>query len=198
MAKGKPTRERTVERILQAGAELFTEKGFYSTSVAEICDRAAVSRTSFYANMDDKESVFLILFDRHAEVQLSRIRAILESSDSSQKVVELRPVVSAALESLIDERAWALLSAEFTAHAARNPFVASRLAERDQQIVDCLTEVIAQFGDPGRRAVQYFDTGDGEARAILALYEGIMMQSMVDDTVDPHSLLTSALTQYLA
>ncbi|AGM29129.1 Putative TetR-family regulatory protein [Mycobacteroides abscessus subsp. massiliense] len=190
MAKGQPTRDRTIDRILEAALELFAARGYGATSIAELCSAAGVSRGSFYSNLKDKEEVFLLLFDRHATLQLARIRSCLQDNDSGAAASE---IVAAALAPLAEERTWALLSAEFTVHAARDPQVAKRLIEHDRSIITAIGQILVRV-----RAVRTPDCAstcnqDTEARIVLALYEGVMAQYLVDPQLDPFLLLKAAL-----
>jgi AcrR family transcriptional regulator len=55
------------------------EKGFAGTTVADVVERASVSRTTFYEQFPDKEACFLAAFNFGAEFVLGRIRAAREA-----------------------------------------------------------------------------------------------------------------------
>ena len=118
MAKGERTRARTVEKFLDAGLEVFAERGFHAASMDEICARAELSRGAFYSNFSGKEALFLALFDRHAETQIGRITAVIDAADSLESAIAA--AARAAAHDDPDERRWALLSTEFTIYAARD------------------------------------------------------------------------------
>jgi AcrR family transcriptional regulator len=56
--------EETRSHILDAAGELFAERGYDATSVADICARAGVTKGAFYHHFASKQSVFLELRDR--------------------------------------------------------------------------------------------------------------------------------------
>ncbi len=56
--------EETRSRILDAAGELFAQRGYDATSVADICERASVTKGGFYHHFTSKEAVFLELRDR--------------------------------------------------------------------------------------------------------------------------------------
>jgi AcrR family transcriptional regulator len=56
--------EETRSHILDVGGELFAERGYDATSVADICARAGVTKGAFYHHFASKQSVFLELRDR--------------------------------------------------------------------------------------------------------------------------------------
>ena len=53
------------EVLADAAFELFLERGYESTSVAEVTRRAGVSRSSFFNYFDSKSSILWFAFDEH-------------------------------------------------------------------------------------------------------------------------------------
>ncbi|MBF2595554.1 TetR/AcrR family transcriptional regulator, partial [Listeria welshimeri] len=56
-----PIQKRSLEKkqkIINAGFELFCEKGYYQTSTNEICKRAGVSTGALYSYFTDKKDIF--------------------------------------------------------------------------------------------------------------------------------------------
>src|SRR5262252_1452795 len=47
--------QRTREALIQAGIELFAEKGLDAPSLDEICDRAGYTRGAFYVHFADRD-----------------------------------------------------------------------------------------------------------------------------------------------
>lgn len=56
--------EETRERILAAAEECFARHGYEATGVAEICQRAGVSKGAFFHHFPTKQAVFLALLER--------------------------------------------------------------------------------------------------------------------------------------
>ena len=56
-ARGAETRQL----ILDASMDLFAQNGYDATSVAEICQRAEVSKGAFYHHFPSKQALFLDL-----------------------------------------------------------------------------------------------------------------------------------------
>jgi len=54
----------TKERIILAGEELFSQRGYDATSVSLICERAGVSKGAFFHYFSTKEEFFLEILDR--------------------------------------------------------------------------------------------------------------------------------------
>jgi AcrR family transcriptional regulator len=77
------TREAVVEsqrgRLVYSIAQVVAGKGYAATTVADIVDRASVSRSTFYDQFPDKEACFLAAYDAGAEFMLHRMRSARES-----------------------------------------------------------------------------------------------------------------------
>ncbi|HEV7687975.1 MAG TPA: helix-turn-helix domain-containing protein, partial [Acidimicrobiia bacterium] len=76
------TREAVVAsqrgRLVDAMAQIVAEKGYPATTVADVVERAGVSRRTFYEQFADKEACFLAAYDVGLTVVLSRIREAVE------------------------------------------------------------------------------------------------------------------------
>jgi AcrR family transcriptional regulator len=77
------TREAVQEsqrgRLLFAIAQVVAEKGYAAATVADIVDRASVSRSTFYEQFPDKESCFLAAFNFAVELVLGQMREAWEA-----------------------------------------------------------------------------------------------------------------------
>ena len=91
---------RTQERLREAVIVSILEKGWEATSVADVCERADVARSTFYLHYADKEDLLLSGFD-HLEdhlIALSRVRGelaflepLFEHAHSHDRLVPRRP-----------------------------------------------------------------------------------------------------------
>lgn len=184
MAKGEQTRARSVERFLDAGLDVFAERGYHAASMDEICRRADLSRGAFYSNFSGKEALFLAIFDRHTDRQIGRVAAAIDDAASLDDAIVA--AASAAAPDDPAERRWGLLSTEFTIYAARDTAAAARLTERDRAIRDRLSRALSRF-------VPASDA-DALARFAIALYEGVQLTHLVDrDSAAARELLARFL-----
>jgi AcrR family transcriptional regulator len=62
------------QRLLDAMTQLAGESGYAATTVAEIIERAEVSRKTFYAHFADRNGLLLAAFDATAPVTLEEVR----------------------------------------------------------------------------------------------------------------------------
>ena len=75
--------EATRARILAAAAVAFAGQGYDATGVAEICERAGVSKGAFYYHFQTKQALFLTLID----VWLQELNRALKQPDPDHDTV---------------------------------------------------------------------------------------------------------------
>lgn len=85
-------------RMLDAMAQAVAERGYGATSVADVLQRAGVSRRTFYEHFRDKEACFLAAYDAGVEILMATMR---DAGD------DLRPRIRAFLTTLAAEPAFA-------------------------------------------------------------------------------------------
>ncbi len=65
-------------RILETAAELFAERGFAETKVAEVCERADIAHKTFFNHFPSKQDLL-------REIARSGVQALLEDIEASRK-----------------------------------------------------------------------------------------------------------------
>lgn len=97
--------ERDVrERLIEASFDLFEERGYESTTVDQIADRAGVGRTTFFRTFRSKEDV---IFPDHDAV-LNSIRSRLANSTQQTALVAVSEAARLVLLHYLDEGSLAL------------------------------------------------------------------------------------------
>lgn len=80
-------------RLIAAMTSAVGELGFVRTSVAEVLQRAGVSRTTFYVFFKDKEDCFIAAFDAAVEeIGAAMMASLLESDDLEENTDLLQKV----------------------------------------------------------------------------------------------------------
>lgn len=87
-------------RLLDAVAEAVAAKGYARTTVADVVDRAAVSRRTFYEQFADLESCFLAAYQAGMELLLQEIRDAVRARPGRDWRDRARTSVEAYLEAL--------------------------------------------------------------------------------------------------
>jgi AcrR family transcriptional regulator len=91
--------------MLDAMAQVVAEKGYGAATVADVIERAGVSRKTFYEHFRDKEACFLAAYDTGVEVMLATMRAADPGGDDL--VARTRARVRAYVETLAAEPGFA-------------------------------------------------------------------------------------------
>lgn len=77
----EPKQKRSIEKknkIVNAGFQLFCEKGYYNTNTAEIAEYAGVSTGTLYSYFNDKTDIYVAVFENYLTEQLLNIMSTLE------------------------------------------------------------------------------------------------------------------------
>ncbi|MBC1444032.1 TetR/AcrR family transcriptional regulator [Listeria seeligeri] len=93
-----PIQKRSLEKkqkIINAGFELFCEKGYYQTSTNEICKRAGVSTGALYSYFTDKKDIFIASFEIFFKEQID---PLISSLVDNQNSFDLDKFISHAID----------------------------------------------------------------------------------------------------
>ena len=192
--------------LLESAQALFFSKGFEATTVADIMDRAGVSKGGFYHHFTAKDDLLEALGERLATETVDRLRPILEK-DGLDAVSQLNAVLSQARRFKVEDAA-AIRAAFDAAFKPENIVLYHRLnravgkvmlpmftdilrqgkAEGVFRIDDPATtaEIILQLGtathDAVARAIEASGTPQAE-EAAAALDERLRQQGLAIDRI---------------
>jgi AcrR family transcriptional regulator len=157
----EPKRERGKQRVaalMDAGAELFAEKGYEATTMTEIASRAGAAIGSLYQFFPSKEALAEALFNRFAE----------RAAASFAQVEQLAPGCSARELSdlLIDHK---LAQATDRDAAIALSGVVASIVERRKPLGDALRGRLAAILNAGNPAL-----GQDEAAAAAIIVNQVM------------------------
>lgn len=88
-------------RLMAAALELYDERGFEQTTVADIADRAGVTERTFFRHFGDKREV---LFDRDNGLQCAVVEAVAAAPPTADTMTACGPALDAACDFLADRR----------------------------------------------------------------------------------------------
>ncbi|MFJ4651016.1 TetR/AcrR family transcriptional regulator [Nocardia sp. NPDC088792] len=86
-----------LHRMLEAGLELFGTKGFHSVSIAEICQRARISRSAFYDQVATQENLLMAVVSAIDARAIDRISEALAAHTSEPFTSRTRHALRAYL-----------------------------------------------------------------------------------------------------
>lgn len=193
MAKGAITRAKTAAKLVEAGLEVFADKGFHAATVADICAHGQVSRGAFYSNFENKDALFFAIFEANASRVLGLLSTLPESTPTDAALGDTIAALIGALSADPEAaRRWYVVSVEFRSYAARNAEAAAQLAAHDRSVHDAVTEFIdttlARHGRPlPRHAAAHL------ARLLIAIHDGAMLGDLTGDGGTSAALMTQYL-----
>jgi AcrR family transcriptional regulator len=95
------------ERVLLAAEQLFGERGYHASSIAEIGKRAGISKSVLYHYFDSKAGLYEAIAEAETRALLERVASVVPADPSAPR---LRPGVDAYLQFLAERpAAWRLL-----------------------------------------------------------------------------------------
>jgi AcrR family transcriptional regulator len=145
-------------QILDAAARCFAREGFHRTSMQDIVRESGISAGLVYRYFEGKDDM---------------IAAIVAEWQDQREVVLAEPAYLDLLRSAGDpaNRERMRLGVQIWAEAVRSP----RIAEVARRTID----------EPRAAVAELFPTnGDGFARVLIALYQGLQLQTAWDEHVD--------------
>lgn len=173
-------------RLLVAMTEVVGEKGYVATSVADVLERAGVSRATFYVLFKDKEACFCEAFERAAgaigEAMLVAFTETALDDGFEEMGTDLRALSSEVMAAQIDRMLMVYLRGLMNSEAFARTFlvevfaagpraVAQRVASMER-MVDVMASTL--FGDAPTPAMWYaVETVVHAASSMVTLRVGV-------------------------
>ncbi|MFD7697785.1 TetR/AcrR family transcriptional regulator [Streptomyces sp. NPDC059374] len=200
MAVGETTgrvtrrRVRTRANLLDAAFAVFAAKGFGRVSIEEVCEAAGYSRGAFYSNFGSLDELFFALYRQRADQIADQVAGALAVDGPG---LDVPAAVDRVTEVLLLDRDWLLVKTDFLVHAARDPAVAATLLEHRARLRAAIADRLARAR--GHTALPAVLGGtDGAAHAVVAAYDGVTTQLLLDrDTGHARAWLGRLLTALL-
>ncbi|MFB8774362.1 TetR/AcrR family transcriptional regulator [Streptomyces broussonetiae] len=194
---GRVTRRRVRTRanLLDAAFAVFAAKGFGRVSIEEVCEAAGYSRGAFYSNFDTLDELFFALYEQRAELIAEQVAVALALDGPA---LDVPASVDRVTEVLLLDVDWLLVKTDFLVHAARDAAVARTLLEHRERLRRAIADRLARAA--GFSALPAVLGGtDGAAWAVVAAYDGVTTQLLLDKDVEHarawlKQLLTALLT----
>lgn len=165
------TKEFDPDAALQKALELFWERGYEATSMADLVEHLGIARASIYATFGGKHDLYLKAFERY---QQARDPVVVEALSQPGPVLPaVRSLIEAyAEESLCDERRRGCMVVNAAVEVmSHDPQVARRVEAGWDTLEIALTSALT------RARAQGEISGDKDPRA-LARFLLVLMQGM--------------------
>jgi AcrR family transcriptional regulator len=172
------------ERLLEAGARVFADRGIYEARLDDVAADAGFSKGAVYSNFASKDDLVAAVMRRATNAVLESVQRFVRPEVTA---AELPDVIRAAFAPFAQTEQFALLS-EFRAYALRHPEALPEFVAQRQALQDGVRTVVhAWFAarpeiDPGLPL-------DDLGVALVAANVGIAFDAPVLDDVQPGEVI---------
>jgi AcrR family transcriptional regulator len=178
-------RDKREKEILEAAAAVFAERGFRTTRVADVAERAGIGKGTVYEYFRSKEDLFLRLFDWYTNEAFASTVGALERSTGSA-VDALRSSGETLLASCQQMLPFYPLTMEFWS-ASTAPEFKERLVEEFRELYRHFRVALA---GAIRAGIEQGELGshvnpEAVAAVLVSAYDGLFLQAWFDPTFDP-------------
>ena len=189
------TRGNKRPRLVEAACSVFAEKGYASTRVADIAERAGVGKGTVYEYFTSKEELLFAVFESINRDISARMDAALAAGGSTEEQLHnLLRLGADVISEQIDLQPvildfWAASRGKDFEEQHRRAVVASYTFFRN---------LISNFIRDGQNRGEFTNSVDAEALAItvVATVDGLGIQLFFDRSIDPHRI-TEAFSRLL-
>jgi AcrR family transcriptional regulator len=169
-------RAETRRRLLDAAFLTFAEQGFGRSTVEQVCERAGYSRGAFYSNFVSLDELFLAMWERRSQELLIGMGRAFDAVTVPDPGNPRAAIAGVAAAVPLDD-AWYRISAEFTAHALRNPALRGVMVAREEAISATLAPIITALL---RRLGRGVTDPDALVQALIAVHDGTALQCLME------------------
>jgi AcrR family transcriptional regulator len=177
------TRERRLEHtralLLDAGEEVFAEKGFTAATLDDIAHAAGYTKGAIYKHFSAKEDLFLAVSDRYWRRYFDNFADVM-STATHIGARELDEVAERWRQLSRDRGAeHAALGHEFTLYLLRNPDARERVSAKRAEVVEALGKFIVEGIDRLGGTLQIPPLTF--AQVLIATSDAVVLSSQLDD-----------------
>ncbi|MEV5753239.1 TetR family transcriptional regulator [Actinoallomurus sp. NPDC052308] len=165
------TKEFDPDAVLQKAMELFWERGYEATSMADLVERLGIARASIYATFGGKHELFLKAYERYAQTRDLNVVELL--SQPGPVLPAVRTLVRAyAEESAADpHRRGCMVVNTAVELAGRDPQAARRVEASWDTVETALTSALTRARAQGELSAD--KDPRALARLLLVLLQGM-------------------------
>lgn len=180
---------QTRRRLIDAGADVFSRRGYHGAVLDEIAEQAGYTIGAIYSNFSTKHELFLAVLEDHVGARIEEVARALEQASTSDAAIELS--AADTVRHLRDDPTWLPLFIEYWSEAMREPAVRERFAEYQLETRRRLTELIGGWARKNDRQLPL--DPDDLAVIVKALTNGIALEQMAAPGTIDDDLLMRAL-----
>ncbi|HWO73799.1 MAG TPA: TetR/AcrR family transcriptional regulator [Dehalococcoidia bacterium] len=169
------------QQILDAAAACFSRRGFHQTTMQDICNEAGLSPGAVYRYFKSKEEIIEGMGEHRQRENAARLEQAFAREETLQ-------VFDALLEVFFLDRdpkefsAFCALTVEFISEAPRNERIRQSLSRTSEAVRAGFRDLIARSQEKGE--IDPSLDPDAIARVMISLYQGYIIQKVIDPEID--------------
>ena len=165
--------EETKRKIIEVSETLFTENGYDSTTVQDICNKAEISKGAFFYHFPTKEFLFLEILDKYLSELDKRMYEIEKRSKNTLKAMEEMVVILE--EIFITSEGKFTIFLEFLRKASKETEIMKKISYQFQKYKKYVSEMI----ENGKKEGSIKKEIDSEfiSQLIISLAIGMILKS---------------------
>ncbi|TNC21886.1 TetR/AcrR family transcriptional regulator [Amycolatopsis alkalitolerans] len=186
----RPTRAETRRRILDAAFTVFGERGIAAAKLTEVAAAAGLTKGAVYSSFASKDELVLALMEEHAAHRLeASLERFAEAGDGKEALANVAAVL---MHEMRADAVWHRLLAEFFAMAHHDPKRREALRRRRREVRETIARAIDRLAEG--LDLQLPLPPKELAVILLALSNGLAVESAIDEEAVPDGLLGTVLT----
>jgi len=177
-------------RLVRAATEIFAERGYASTRVADIAERAGVGKGTVYEYFSSKEELLFAVFESINEEISARVKQALSEDGSPRE--RLLALLGLGADVVAEQVELQPVILDFWAASRGKAFEAS-YREAVVASYQLFRGMISDFIRGGQQGGEFRADIDAEALAttVVAAVDGLGIQLFFDSSIDPHHVAES-------
>jgi AcrR family transcriptional regulator len=185
----RPTRDETRERLFQAAAQVFEERGIGAASIDAIAAAAGFTRGAFYSNFASKDELIVAMLEDHADRSVQHFRDLLARHHNASDFVA---ALAKAERSHHDPLGRApLLHMELILFVARAERRLPELRERLRARRALAAEIVSAINQETKGKIDPSWAGS----MLLALEDGYRLHRLIDPQGTPADSFVSTVAE---
>jgi AcrR family transcriptional regulator len=182
----------TRERLLAAAADVFAERGYDGTRVADIAAVAGVSNGALYAHFDSKAELLAAALRAHGQRQL----ADMVAADPGRSITDILLEVGCGLRQRRETRGYLIVEALVAAR--RDPEVAKLIRDQSAERADWLAGLIGAAQARGEIDLALSADALAHFCLLLAMGSALITPDLHEIGDEEWAALLTRVTQVLA
>jgi len=180
-------REATYRKLVEAADKCFLEKGFATTTIADIVALTGQTNGAFYAHFASKEQIFLHILDYRKELSdgwTETPRQYRPEDTTLEEVVTISVLkLQETLKGYDNFQNWILVLVDFYLQTKRNPEMQTVLQEKYREWMAGIERFVDVLKEQGWVSPE--KDSRGIAKQILAYNDGFSMNAVLFEGLAP-------------